>query len=92
MTNHMKDWKSDGWVVAWLRRWPEESKQHGHFGWPTDTCGYEQHLRFLRWYRLEGIEIGEPLNACLIYADKLERGEIPEAVLPELDFGFGELT
>jgi hypothetical protein len=36
-----------------LLKWCEEN--HGPFSWPTDACGYDQHIRFAKhrnehWY------------------------------------------
>ena len=30
-------------IRAWCR------KGRGHFSWPTDGCGYKQHIRFVRY-------------------------------------------
>ena len=62
---------TDAETVAHLRAW----RQRGPFSWPTDGCGYRQHLRFVR-FRNERQRQGLKVDA-LEYADKLERGEIP---------------
>ena len=29
----------------WLLKWVKEP--HGIFSWPTDACGYDQHIKFV---------------------------------------------
>jgi hypothetical protein len=36
---------SDKETAAHLRKWVDEP--HGPFEWPTDACGYEQHVLFV---------------------------------------------
>jgi len=62
---------TDAETVAHLRAWTTR----GSFSWPTDACGYEQHMRFVRW-RNERTGLGEPVNH-LEYADALEAGSVP---------------
>ena len=80
----MQDWHTDQETIDWLRGWPEESKHHSHFAWPTDACGYEQHCRFIRWHNQYGFNYDNLNDEVLIYANKLAQGEIPEFVLAEL--------
>lgn len=73
-------------VIAYLRKWVEDV--HGVFAWPTDACGYEQHIRFVK-YRNARLRETTPENLkaanqqadyksfILEYARKLENGEIP---------------
>lgn len=64
-------------VIAHLRKWVKH--EHGLFEWPTDACGYEQHLRFVdhRNTYLDDWPSRDFKAFVLDYADKLERGEIP---------------
>lgn len=68
-------------VVAHLRQWKPGPSA---FGWATDACGYEQHIRFVTW-RNERNRSGEPVDV-LVYADLLEAGKIP----PYRQFDFTE--
>ena len=76
---------TDKQVVSHLREWVKHS--YGPFAWPTDACGYEQHIRFVRFRNaringdspenLKTTTGGFDLSAIVLeYADKLERGEI----------------
>lgn len=56
-----------------LRAWM--SKPSLPFSWPTDACGYEQHIRFVTW-RNQRLKADEPVDV-LLYADELEAGRIP---------------
>lgn len=38
---------SDTETIAHLREWVKHS--HDVFSWPTDACGYDQHIRFVSW-------------------------------------------
>ena len=82
-----RDGMTDTETIAHLRQWvcnPPGSP----FGWPTDACGYEQHIRFVT-YRNKALRESSPENLkawysvndyahfVLGYADKLEHGEIP---------------
>lgn len=64
---------SDAETVAHLREWM--SKPSLPFSWPTDACGYEQHIRFVDW-RNQRVGAGEAVDV-LFYADELEAGRIP---------------
>lgn len=55
-----------------IRKWCNEER--GPFAWPTDGCGYEQHIRFVKhrnssWH---GGTHDEWLAFCRAYADSLE--------------------
>lgn len=76
---------TDAETVAHLREWVKSS--HGLFAWPTDVCGYRQHMRFVvtrneEWEgkAAEGMEFNDFI---LEYADRLERGEIDVAECAE---------
>ncbi len=78
---------TDQQVVEHLRQWVK-NPPGSCFAWPTDACGYEQHIRFVH-YRNKSLREDTPENLkrgngvndyttfVLGYADKLERGEIP---------------
>ena len=55
-----------------LRKWVTES--HGHFGWPTDACGYDQHIRFVKHRNAnwQGSSLEEFKAFVLEYANELE--------------------
>lgn len=58
-------------VVAHLREWVKHS--HGSFAWPTDGCGYHQHIKFVhhRNRNWHGSTEGEFNQFVLDYADML---------------------
>lgn len=59
-------------TAAHLRGWVKES--HGPFSWPTDTCGRDQHIRFVS-HRNANWREGYPgtfEQFVLDYADMLE--------------------
>ncbi|RLF68226.1 MAG: hypothetical protein DRN26_00180 [Thermoplasmata archaeon] len=71
---------TDREVVAHLRKWVKAN--HDVLAWPTDGCGYYQHLRYIR-YRNDFLQKGgyfrsndDHIKFVLEYADKLERGDI----------------
>jgi hypothetical protein len=62
---------TDKETVAHLRKWTPG----GPFGWPTDACGYDQHIRFVK-HRNANWKGGSPeefLKFVRDYADALER-------------------
>ncbi len=68
---------TDAETVAHLRAW----KHPGFpFAWPTDACGYEQHIRYTTWR--QGRQREGLASDWLIYADDLEAGKIPAYVEP----------
>ena len=53
-------------------------KSHGNFSWPTDACGYDQHVKFVVHRNKNWKGIGSDWNEfCLSYADELEKQEQP---------------
>ncbi|HOD62381.1 MAG TPA: hypothetical protein PKG96_09825 [Bacilli bacterium] len=50
-------------------------KNHGVFSWPTDACGYEQHIKFADYrnknWTVEKSKLMTFEEFCLEYADKL---------------------
>ena len=39
---------TDAETVAHLRNWANGGGNHGLYTWPTDACGYDQHIRFVK--------------------------------------------
>ena len=68
---------TDRETVAHLRAWVAQS--HGHFAWPTDACGYDQHIRFVlhRNAHWQGGSSEEFIRFILTYAESLESEETP---------------
>ena len=71
---------TDQEVVAHLRQWVQHPPA-SPFAWPTDGCGYHQHVRYAKhrnahydWLCTQSWEVF--LNFVSEYADKLERGEV----------------
>ena len=58
-----------------MREWIKTSK--GIFSWPTDACGYYQHMKFVK-YRNDNWEGGDFNKFILDYADLLEQNKIDE--------------
>lgn len=63
---------TDTETVAHLRRWLTEGRR-SIWGWPTDPCGYSQHIRFVHW-RNDYWDTYEGTFDDFVqeYADKLE--------------------
>lgn len=38
---------NDKETADFLRKWCDTPETHLAFGWPTDGCGYDQHIRFV---------------------------------------------
>ncbi len=60
-------------TAAYLRKWVKVI--HGIFAWPTDGCGYEQHMKFVKhrnnnWH---GGTLQEFNKFILDYAETLEK-------------------
>lgn len=67
---------TDAETVAHLREWADGGGNHGRFAWPTDACGYDQHIRFVthrneNWRGGNQQEFSEFVRK---YADMLEKG------------------
>lgn len=57
-----------------LRKYVEQP--HGTFSWPTDACGYEQHIKFVKHRNANSDKVSEMNNEewkkfILDYADSL---------------------
>jgi hypothetical protein len=60
-------------TIAWLRAWASEPS-HMPFDWPTDACGYEQHMRFVKWRNAQWHLFHGTFNEFVLdYARKLGR-------------------
>ena len=61
-------------TAAEIRRWV--LRPRGLWGWPTDACGYEQHVRFVEFrnahWTPERQQAQRFEDFCLEYADILE--------------------
>lgn len=66
---------SDTETVAHLREWVKIS--HELFAWPTDACGYAQHIRFVNWrnkHWSDEHDKGKSFEQFVLdYADQLEK-------------------
>ena len=69
-------------TVAHLREWVKHPPK-SIFAWPTDACGYDQHIKFVKyrnkyWFSMkDGVADWPNFNDFVLhYADKLERGEL----------------
>ena len=64
-------------TVAHLRKYVTEP--HSPWSWPTDACGYDQHIKFVA-YRNAQWRGGSPeefQQFILDYADRLEQEDAP---------------
>ncbi|OHB71896.1 MAG: hypothetical protein A2W23_06510 [Planctomycetes bacterium RBG_16_43_13] len=63
------------------------NRNTSHWAWPTDGCGYEQHIKFVKYRNKywQGRSYDKYKQFALDYADKLERGEIDAETDPECD-------
>lgn len=62
---------TDEETAAHLRAWCAEPK-HATFAWPTDACGYDQHIRFVKHRNANWAGEQKDFNAfVLAYADTL---------------------
>ena len=61
---------TDAETAATIREWCASTRSH--WSWPTDVCGYTQHIRFVR-HRNEHFKPGDDFKTfALAYADSLE--------------------
>lgn len=75
---------TDAETAAYLRQWVQDNPSGVAFGWPTDGCGKEQHLRFVH-HRNANWTTGtwaEYVAFILAYADSLDG----VAVAPAAEF------
>ena len=80
--HEMNDAETAIHLRAWADADDEYYHQHSPFAWPTDACGYTQHVRFVKYRNTQwssasesGISFSDFIRG---YADKLERGEITD--------------
>lgn len=63
-------------TAAWLREWVREG--HLTFSWPTDGCGYEQHIKFVNHRNANWHGAKQNFNQFVLdYADRLELDDQP---------------
>lgn len=62
-------------TVAHLRKWANGEVQHSHWGWPTDACGYDQHIRFVK-HRNANWQGGDFNQFVRDYADSLAKSDV----------------
>lgn len=62
-------------TVTHLRDWANGGGDHGPWAWPTDGCGYDQHVRFVL-HRNQHWHGGDFRQFVREYADGLEAGEV----------------
>lgn len=69
---------SDKEAAEYLRKWVSDksSMRHPCFAWPTDSLGYHQHIRFVKYRNSYKGDETNFNKFVLTYADKLEKGEI----------------
>jgi hypothetical protein len=69
---------TDAETIAYLRFWANGGGSHGLWAWPTDPCGYDQHIRFVR-YRNQNWDsfAGSFEDFVRQYANELERATNP---------------
>jgi len=65
---------TDSQVAGHIREWVRSRNGFGGFSWPTDGCGYAQHMKFVE-HRNRNFTSDYPHDFrqfCLDYADSLE--------------------
>lgn len=62
---------SDKETAEHLRKWCAEVSHHA-FSWPTDGCGYEQHMRFVEHRNRHWTGHGNFREFVRAYADSLD--------------------
>jgi hypothetical protein len=68
---------TDTETVAHLRGWANSVGSHSVWAWPTDACGYNQHIRFVK-HRNENWHGGDFNQFVRDYADTLEASTFEE--------------
>ena len=67
---------NDQETAAHLREWVKHGGKGGLFAWPTDSCVYEQHIKFVDYrnanWTQERAQRQSFSDFVLEYADKLE--------------------
>lgn len=61
---------TDAETAAHLREWANGGGSHSLFAWPTDGCGYDQHIRFVE-HRNQNWKGGDFNQFVRDYADSL---------------------
>ena len=74
---------TDTETAAHLRQWVKRG--NGPFAWPTDACGYEQHIKFVDYRNANWTKERSQRQSfddfVLEYADKLDDPTSAEEVL-----------
>jgi hypothetical protein len=60
---------SDAETAAWIRTWCAAPR--GLYSWPTDPCGYEQHIKFVQRWNAHQRQ-GDLRAFALAYAEELD--------------------
>ena len=75
---------TDAETAAWIREWVRKARLEGCdlFSWPTDGCGYAQHIKFVnhrntQWSPRVERTLKGFYDFCLEYADTLAQPEPP---------------
>ena len=73
---------TDAETAAWMREWVRKArlKPPDPFSWPTDGCGYEQHIKFVdhrnaHWLARRDQTPDDFYRFVLAYADTLAQPE-----------------
>lgn len=68
------DGMTDLETAAHIRRWAVRENSRGIFSWPTDGCGYSQHIQFVKYRNAKRYVSDLPWAGFVLeYADMLER-------------------
>ena len=67
---------TDAETAAHIRKWMSED--HGAFEWPTDACGYKQHIRFVDFRNKHADKYQRFDTMLLDYCARLESGAMGE--------------
>lgn len=64
---------NDKETADYLRKWCDEPATRLAFGWPTDACGYDQHMRFVEHRNRNWKDGDRPAFIAFVraYADSL---------------------
>jgi len=64
---------TDKETADYLREYIKSGKRGGPFGWPTDPCGYDQHIKFVEYRNKEWADCGLTWDKFVLnWADRLD--------------------